>query len=285
MSSRALVWLLLATIAVGCGEDAPPPAPAAGADSVAVARILSTAPLGATKQTPPADAGATAAAAAREVALSPTSFRHEKHRGLVCQRCHRAIPGHASHSDVACTSCHAPVPVTGPPPGPAECGACHHAAVQHRACTSCHDPKSRGALPLQLSWKLSVWRSPRERDVDFDHGWHTARPCGACHRDPPGLVATRACASCHEHHEGKADCRLCHRTPPAGVHTVAAHQGCAARGCHQDPPVTRATVSRDECLLCHPDRERHQPGRDCAQCHMPQAVAGVRPSGGESPAR
>ncbi len=280
MSNRVLGWLALATVTAACGGDALPPAPTATTDSVAVARILATAPLGGS--TRPSSVAATPADSASKAApLSPTAFRHEKHRGLVCQRCHPAVPGHARHTNVACTSCHPAVPVTGPAPGPAECGGCHHAAVQGRACTSCHDPTARGTLALQRSWDLSVWGAPRLRDVKFDHRWHEARPCGACHTDRPSLVSTRACASCHEHHEGRADCRICHVAPPVGVHTLAAHQGCAGQGCHRDPPVRKATLSRDECLLCHADRERHQPGRACAQCHMPQAAARAPPAGRE----
>jgi Class III cytochrome C family len=198
----------------------------------------------------------------------PYAFHHEKHRELKCVRCHTAVPGHSVHVDVACTSCHAPVPVTGPVPTPEQCASCHHATTQPLTCGTCHAPASHGALTLTVQWTLSVWRGPRQREIQFDHAWHTSRQCTDCHNQRPEMVPTQACATCHAHHEGQADCRICHRSPPPGVHTAAAHEGCTGSGCHQNPPVTVATLSRDECLLCHADRVNHQPGKPCAQCHM-----------------
>lgn len=298
MATRVPWWLTLAVAAGACGG---PPRPAAKtvSDSVATADSLRAAGSSAATAAPTAAgtaspttaaadsaAGARAAAQAVAVALPPNAFRHEKHRALKCQRCHTNVPGHETHDTIACTSCHAPVPVTGPAPTPDQCGACHHASAQRRSCLSCHDPRTRGVLTVQRTWKLSVWAAPRQRELHFDHRWHAGVQCSACHTERPGLVSNRACGSCHVHHEGKADCRICHQTPPAGVHTVAAHGGCAASGCHQNPPVRVATLSRDECLLCHPDKVNHQPGRACAQCHMLEpARASPAGSAGEEPER
>lgn len=270
MTLRSISWWLALAVAVAaCGRSSRPAAKAA-ADTAAA--VDSTAPAS------PGLAIKAAPAPVRPVAVSlpPNAFRHEKHRSLKCQRCHAAVPGHTVHTDVACTSCHAPAPVTGPVPTAAECAGCHHADTQHRTCRSCHDAATIGLLTLHLEWKLTVWSAPRPRDVTFDHRWHKDLQCSACHTSQPTLVPTRACGSCHEHHEGKADCRTCHRSPPAGAHTTAVHTGCTGSGCHQNPPVKAAALSRDECLLCHADRVNHEPGRVCATCHMLQPARSAR---------
>ncbi len=262
-----MTWLLTAAVAVtACGGPQRPAVdtskPAAAAESAAASPDTTAA-----SDTTAAPARATFV----EAGSGPNAFRHEKHRELKCQRCHTAVPGHSMHSAIACTSCHAPVPVTGPVPTAAQCAACHHAQTQSFACTTCHDAKSRGALDLTVTWQLSVWPQPRQRTVHFDHAWHTSQDCTTCHVNRPAMVPTRACGSCHQHHDGKADCRICHRSPPPGVHTLAVHNGCAGSGCHQSPPVRVATLSRNECLLCHADRVNHEPGRACAECHMLQS--------------
>ena len=274
-------WVALVLAVTACGGSGQSSAAGTATDTAARAESGRAA----------ADTGSSAGAADSKVVLAravrppqgPNAFRHEKHRELPCQRCHASVPGHSMHAKLGCPACHAPVPVTGPVPTPAECASCHHAATQPRACTSCHDSTSRRPLAVTLNWKLSVWPAPRPRTLTFDHGWHTSLQCTACHTDRPAMVPAQPCASCHVHHEGKVDCRVCHRTPPAGVHTVAAHGGCAGSGCHQSPPVKVATVSRDECLLCHPDRVNHEPGRACAQCHMLQPARGQGPQVGKEP--
>lgn len=303
MRLRVIFWSMLTVVAVACGSPprtattttadsvAPPDSAAttAGAAAPGAAATDSSAAPGAASSaadTAGADSVAQAGSTARAASLAsaPGGFPHARHRALPCTRCHTSVPGHATHANVACTSCHARVPAAGPVPTSAQCGACHHAATRGRPCATCHDPTKRGALPLKVTWKLSVWSAPRERDLSFDHRWHTSLQCGACHRKRPSLLPDRACGSCHVHHEGRADCRSCHKSPPAGVHTVAAHNGCAGSGCHQSPPVRVATLSRAECLLCHPDRVNHQPGQACARCHMLETTRGP-PAGEESKPR
>lgn len=270
MTLRSVSCLsVLAVAMAACGRSSRP-AEAGASDTTAAARA-------APAPSPPAASPQPAPAQVRpaSVSLPPNAFRHEKHRGLACQRCHSAVPGHTVHARVECTACHAPVTATGPPPTPAECAGCHHADTQHRACTSCHDTRTIGPLTLHLDWKLSVWSAPRRRDVGFDHAWHRAQRCTTCHTERPTLLPARECGSCHEHHDGKVDCRSCHQSPPAGAHTNAVHAGCTGSGCHQNPPVGVATLSRDECLLCHADRVNHEPGRACATCHMLQPAHGA----------
>lgn len=260
-----LRWLLAAAAVVAaCGGSQRPAADTAQHPAPSVSAAVRDTAADTT-----ASAGR-AIPAVLESGRGPNAFRHEKHRELRCQRCHASVPGHTMHENIACTSCHAPVPATGPVPTPEQCAACHHAPGQTYACASCHDSTSRGALDLTVTWQLSVWRAPRQREVRFDHAWHTSQVCTTCHVNSPAMVPTRTCGSCHQHHDGNADCRVCHRSPPAGVHTAAVHGGCAGSGCHQSPPVRVATLSRTECLLCHADRVNHQPGRACAVCHMLQ---------------
>lgn len=283
MSVRAVSWCLTLALAVAACGGSPQPAAKSASDSAGGAHAAdSTAAAATTLAAAPA---APAAARAIPASQSPRgAFPHEKHRGLPCQRCHAAVPGHTMHANIACSACHAPVPVTGPVPTPDQCAACHHSETQSRSCTTCHAPSTVGALTLTQTWKLSVWPAPRPRQLNFDHRWHTSQPCAACHTNRPAMVPTRPCASCHVHHEGQVDCRNCHQTPPAGAHTIAIHAsptGCAGSGCHQNPPVTVATLSRNECLVCHADRANHQPGKVCSTCHMLAPAQG--PPGGKEP--
>jgi len=281
MPGRMMQWnaavAVAAAIAVGACGTRPRPANSGGPGTTATgAAAAESAAVQPNAAATPATARTVQPAALVEPS-GPNAFHHEKHREVKCVRCHSMVPGHDVHANVGCAACHAPVPVTGPVPTPAECAGCHHAATQPLGCGTCHDAASHGALTLAVQWKFSVWPSPRQREVHFDHGWHTTLQCADCHTTRPEMVPTKACGSCHQHHDGQADCRICHRSPPAGVHTAAAHEGCTGSGCHQNPPVTVATLSRNECLLCHPDRVDHQPGRPCAQCHMMQTGRGAPP--------
>lgn len=276
MHVRAVSWWLALAVAA-CGGQQPPASKAASDSTTGVDFSASTTPGFVAK-------AAATRAQAIPASRTPNAFPHEKHRSLACQRCHVAVPGHTVHTNVACLSCHAPVPVTGPAPTPDQCAACHHGETQSRTCATCHAAGPVGVMTLNLSWKLSVWLAPRQRDVSFDHAWHTSLQCTACHTNRPAMVPTQPCASCHLHHEGQIDCRTCHHSPPAGLHTIAIHTaptGCAGSGCHQNPPVKVATLSRDECLVCHADRVNHQPGKVCATCHMLAPAQG--PPGGKEP--
>ncbi len=268
MRTGAMRWLAMAVAAsAACGGDGRGGNPPAAADSATDSGTVAASPV---------DSAATMAAETATVAVMPTSligFSHARHRGLDCHRCHGEVAGHASHAGVACKDCHAPPPAPAKEVGPADCGSCHHAGAQGRACTACHQPGQRGATSLTVSLKLSVWSAPRTRELEFDHRRHADLQCRTCHTDAPAFAARPDCGTCHAHHAGGADCRVCHPSPPAGAHTAAAHSGCAGAGCHSDPPVRSATVSRPECLLCHPDRVDHEPGKVCARCHMPESAS------------
>ncbi len=262
-------WLTLAIAAAACGGRTPPAAGSASDSAVAKVNALVASAALPVKLHVAADTAPPAPAV--PAGFTKNGFPHDRHRALKCQRCHTSVPGHTVHTNVECTSCHAPVPASGPLPTPDQCQACHHGPAQTRACTTCHTPSTFGTMTLHVTWKLSVWPTPRQRDVSFNHTWHTSLACQSCHTNAPVMLPTRECASCHVHHEGNVDCRNCHRTPPAGAHNIAVHAtatGCTGSGCHQSPPVHVANLSRDECLVCHADRVNHQPGKVCATCHM-----------------
>lgn len=285
MRTQALHWLAIAALAAGaCGGGAGGGAPATGAaDSAASAAADSsvvppdsTAALADSTAALEDSVGTADEVAGQSAARSAIGFSHARHSGLDCRRCHAEVAGHASHQGTACTDCHAPPAATAAAEGPTDCGSCHHAATRGRSCTACHQPERRGAIPLSVSLKLSVWSAPRSRELTFDHARHSTLQCRTCHTDAPAFAARPDCGACHAHHAGGADCRVCHPSPPAGAHTAAVHSGCAGGGCHQDPPVRVATLSRSECLLCHPDRVQHEPGRACASCHIPEGEGGER---------
>jgi hypothetical protein len=178
---------------------------------------------------------------------------------------------HAAHEAVPCTSCHGTgerhrtVLVT----AARECAACHHAPERAQACSVCH-PMARLPEPgtVRRDIALGVWQAPRSRTLPFGHRRHAAVDCGECHRTAITLAVDRACGSCHNAHHGPvAECSGCHATV-AGVHTAAVHLGCAGAGCHAADLLPQQPFGRATCLACHAVRPDHEPGGDCATCHL-----------------
>jgi len=206
-------------------------------------------------------------------------FPHENHVGINCRVCHQAPKGHTTHADVGCPNCHRSAAfVTNKVLTKADCLTCHHGGTNGRACLDCHKaPPERLVVERQI--KLSVWPAPRTRSLPFDHTRHASLECRTCHKAMPNLKPTEPCTTCHEkHHQPQARCMTCHRQPAAGVHTLDAHLDCNSAGCHNEPVTEHMTETRSVCLVCHQDKESHEPGKVCAVCHQ------VRP-GADSPQR
>lgn len=209
-----------------------------------------------------------------------SSFRHEPHAGIECRRCHAEIPGHATHSGIGCTDCHAAVAPARAVPGPGDCNDCHHDPAPGRGCAHCHD--ARATPPdarVTVAARFSTSTAARPRELPFRHAVHDDIECARCHGPDVSASLASACATCHErHHTATSACTGCHAPPESGVHSSAAHLGCGGGGCHQDGVVGTLPLTRAVCLACHRAQAAHEPGAECATCHLvrsPPVKAGV----------
>lgn len=183
-------------------------------------------------------------------------FSHGDHRQQNCASCHNS---RVRHGQLRIRTA-------------ADCQRCHHSGPGRDQCATCHSAADL-AQPLNdlpKTFRLGISGREVSRNIPFPHARHTsAVACTICHSD----TATRApntglCGLCHgAHHRAERNCTTCHGDAnPRVVHRAASHANCAVAQCHGNraPDIT---TSRQPCLLCHADRERHMPGVVCSQCH------------------
>jgi hypothetical protein len=227
-----------------------------------------------------------------------------KHRNVVCDRCHAAMPGRPNTRQLrgldfaGCESCHA-----AEDPHDGRLGA---------RCTECHATQG--------------WRATRGAafEREFDHaktrfplrGGHASLECATCHTPgrarAPGLALTFAaatrsrsypvpvaerCASCHtdEHagafadSPGGVECASCHVvdgwTPTqydiarhnrdAAYELTGAHLAAPCVACHDNPSLGQKAlqfrIARQDCLACHQALDPHGgqfTDRTCDECHV-----------------
>jgi hypothetical protein len=193
---------------------------------------------------------------ANQALPQPRPFRHDQHEILSCRDCHTAGEQHRAEETEVWT--------------PRTCATCHHDPGLPYTCSNCH---AAGNLPaagtVTQTMALTVWDSPRLRELPFSHEIHAGVTCQDCHRTPVTLQMDRPCASCHtDHHRPAAECTQCHLPAEPEAHGLGAHLTCATSGCHSGEPAVTPPFSRSVCLTCHTDQREHEPGRDCAACHM-----------------
>lgn len=211
-----------------------------------------------------------AAEAQGRAALSPdararlvsSDFSHARHRELPCTQCHDVSQ---SHGAVTVTDAR-------------QCRDCHHTAPLAADCARCHTPAdfTGERRTVAQTFSTSVATSVT-RDLSFAHAQHGGVQCTACHQTPGTLAVVPGCADCHrDHHQPQLQCMACHTAPPRAAHTVEAHLGCTAAGCHDPAPVAGVPRTRNFCLVCHQDQVDHERGGNCADCHRlppPRAAA------------
>lgn len=210
----------------------------------------------------PSTASASVVAASRPTAPQDSArrrqsrFAHGEHRGQPCVSCHTSRLRHGALRSRSGD----------------DCARCHHTGPGREQCASCHDSTALAQPTARVAKAFRLQVSGREvrRNLPFPHARHTpAIPCAICHANTPTRTPDAGnCSLCHAaHHRPTSNCRTCHAgADPRASHRAAAHPNCAVSGCHG----TRApdiTTSREPCLLCHADRERHMPGMLCSQCH------------------
>jgi c(7)-type cytochrome triheme protein len=80
-------------------------------------------------------------------------------------------------------------------------------------------------------------------------------------------MASMQCKECHLKEQQRkpiAKCAACH-ADMGGLHKLPSHGGVDCATCHV--PHRWSPEPRKVCLTCHADREQHNPGPACAQCH------------------
>jgi hypothetical protein len=230
----------------------------------------------------------TTEAAARDttplVLREPSVFPHSAHRGVSCQTCHQSLTSHTTHGELSCTDCHTT------PTGFAtmrtltqqECMACHHGEQHGYTCEHCHARSTLTAdKVVEASMKLSAWDTSRTRALAFNHAWHADRECMDCHTPTSiGSIEIAACTTCHAaHHQVGIKCNDCHQPANEAVHREAAHRGCGGSGCHANAEVAAFPPERPICLACHVDMSEHEPGRECAVCHVMRGWSTIQTRG------
>lgn len=245
---RPHLWKADGEDCASCHAPAPPAgAPAANAGGVTPAPIRSGTELWSRLDLTP---GVPLAVEAMK------GFPHDRHSRYDCTTCHDSSQKHAT------------LKIT--PPG--DCMSCHHGPPAVTTCATCH-PGGETAVVVRrnVAMTLATKAPPRTRSLEFDHGRHQSLDCAACHRPPFEKRPKVDCTSCHaQHHRPEARCATCHEAPAPAAHPLVLHEtGCAGSGCHATDHSAGPTLSgRRLCLTCHLDRQDHQPGQDCAGCHL-----------------
>jgi hypothetical protein len=201
-------------------------------------------------------------ARAARAAIDTVRFRHSTHRTLECARCHESSQSHGRLTVVTIR----------------DCRSCHHAEPVVEPCVRCHaDLTALGRRAVRQSMRLAAGAHPRSRDLPYDHAPHAAIACATCHAATVDREARSVdCVQCHaDHHVERADCMTCHRTPAAGVHTLATHVTCTGAGCHDRLPLRVPPAGRTVCLACHQTLTGHYPPRACIDCHAIAAPGGA----------
>jgi hypothetical protein len=207
-----------------------------------------------------------------------SSFPHDPHTRIACERCHSATEAHATHrDDVGCADCHSsPGTDAMTTPSEAECLDCHHGADHQLTCQQCHSAAERPDGLVQVRVEMTVYPSPLERSLRFEHGLHEALACTSCHVEPTTYRAPNSCAGCHaEHHQADSDCLTCHTQESVAGHGLDVHTGCSGGGCHSDPDILALPLSRNVCLSCHEEQIDHEAPQECVDCHAPQPLSEV----------
>lgn len=214
-------------------------------------------------------------ASASAAAADTVAFDHLRHANLECTDCHSS---ERSHGELMVRA-------------PADCATCHHRDPVGQACSTCHetDELSRSG-PSARDVEVTIASVPGRRTLFFAHDDHEELSCQGCHTEGASggvtLSADVDCNECHtDHHTPEATCSACHTQPPTSTaHTVAVHESltCGGNGCHAPTQPTgvvatdlysAAAAESEACLSCHVEQATHEPGSNCASCHLIPARA------------
>jgi len=177
-------------------------------------------------------------------------FPHSRHTGVECAACHESVRKHAV---TLITS-------------RSQCQSCHHASLAESSCRSCHGGNQLAAA-RNVAVKMSIAGDSVIRTVGFRHAIHTDLECRECHGGSAARPTGDLCITCHEfHHDPGTQCKACHATPAPDAHTAETHEfDCV--DCHEGSPIPKLLPTRNLCEACHQDRDDHNPGENCNDCH------------------
>ncbi len=151
--------------------------------------------------------------------------------------------------------------------------------VLSRKCTVCHTEPTRGPLqPLGIMSSDSPGAQASWHPLDLT-GKHGQLLCSSCHGG--GVTPSNACTDCHDIDPKapmmkKQDCASCHKGSDIvsckschtgkGWHLHDVHHASNCTACHK--PHQWRVKGREACMECHGDKKEHNPGKDCAPCHL-----------------
>ena len=166
------------------------------------------------------------------------------------------------------------------------CFRCHdgrHATkdgkILSNDCTVCHTTPVRGPLqPLGIMSETAAGAKPYWHPLDLQRK-HSSVLCSECHQGgltPPNkcsdchdidtkapMMSKQDCTSCHQS-SGMVSCKDCHKVKGWELHDTHSTSNCTS--CHK--PHQWLVKGRGICLDCHQDKKEHNPGQDCAPCHL-----------------
>ena len=223
-----------------------------------------------------------------EASFAKASFNHatatrfpllDKHGGLACQACHKAIArtGPAAQRSIdfrgastTCVSCHADP----------------HKGALGQTCENCHSAKT---------FKVSTFTHARFPELFT--GRHAPLACAACHKTAVFKGTATECAACHQDvHLGQlgTSCATCHSVAAvkfaadrfahdrASFTLTGKHATAACGACHKTEtaafPTGRGSAVRlkgvaTACQSCHADVHLGQVGSACESCHTTASFA------------
>jgi len=146
-------------------------------------------------------------------------------------------------------------------------------------CTVCHTMPVRSPLEsLGVMSEDAPGAKPYWHPLDLQRK-HSGVMCSECHQG--GVSPPSACTDCHDIDPkapmmSKQDCTTCHQASGMvsckdchhgkGWHLHEVHNPSDCTGCHK--PHQWLVKGRGPCLGCHQDKKEHNPGKDCAPCHL-----------------
>jgi hypothetical protein len=161
--------------------------------------------------------------------------------------------------------------------------------VIRRECEVCHTmPESSPsthwteAMPAGTEWDnwhpwdLKYQHAEMNCSVCHDGGLPPAQDCATCHQqkgvseyDVDNTMADMTCDECHmdlQKVQPVEDCLTCHDGELTELHVdIEDHMDADCSMCHQ--PHIWKVDKRDNCYECHDDKEDHNEGDLCQDCH------------------
>lgn len=200
-----------------------------------------------------------------QIADTPGHLVHFEDQAISCVKCHSTSIHRFSPPSTICQVCHANEQMKITAMGQNHCLDCHQFLkrdVPHNATKqgTILLPTRQTCLGCHLNQSQSKVTWPTNAPMQFE--------CYQCHQPHVSQAPTVNCVSCHE------------AVPKEGLHQAKTHSQQSCQGCHK--PHEWVVSSRDACTACHADKQNHNQGGLCINCHnfKQQASQGQQPGPG-----